>query len=70
MDGGPRSGTPHEGEPVEAALARLSDLDDRPVAEHAEVFESLHHTLQQALDATVAAPDDPTPPSDAGGGRP
>lgn len=31
------------------ALARLEELDQRPVAEHVEVFDGVHRLLQDAL---------------------
>lgn len=34
---------------VDAAVSQLRDLDDRPVAEHAEVFTAVHRALQDAL---------------------
>jgi hypothetical protein len=34
---------------VDAVLASLSDLDDRPVAEHVAAFESAHDRLRDAL---------------------
>lgn len=34
---------------VEAALAVLDTLDDRPVAEHVEAFDAVHRALQDAL---------------------
>ncbi|MCW2600627.1 MAG: hypothetical protein JWM02_2456 [Frankiales bacterium] len=34
---------------VDAALARLDGLDDRPVGEHVEVFDAVHRSLQDAL---------------------
>ena len=34
---------------VAEALRQLEDLPDRPVAEHVEVFDGLHRTLQDAL---------------------
>ncbi|HEU4910298.1 MAG TPA: hypothetical protein VFV76_00200 [Actinomycetes bacterium] len=34
---------------VAAALERLEGLADRPVAEHAEVYEDVHRVLQQSL---------------------
>lgn len=34
---------------VDAAVAQLAALDDRPVAEHAEVFTAVHRALQDAL---------------------
>jgi hypothetical protein len=36
-------------EQVEAALAALDELDDTPVAEHVEVFDRVHRSLQDAL---------------------
>jgi len=39
---------------VDAALARLDDLDEVPVHEHAEVFSDIHARLTAALaDATA-----------------
>lgn len=35
---------------VDAVLASLDGLDDRPVAEHVEVFEKAHERLRRALD--------------------
>ncbi len=39
------------GEPpaVVAALSRLDGLEDRPTAEHVEVFDEVHRLLQDAL---------------------
>ena len=34
---------------VAAALARLDQLDQRPVAEHVEVLDGVHRQLQDAL---------------------
>lgn len=34
---------------VEDALALLDQLDEKPVAEHVEVFDALHRSLQDAL---------------------
>jgi hypothetical protein len=34
---------------VEHALALLDDVDDKPVAEHVEVFDGVHRALQDAL---------------------
>ena len=31
------------------ALARLDELDQRPVAEHVELFDGVHRLLQDAL---------------------
>ena len=35
--------------PVARALDRLTGLDDRPVAEHVEVYDAVHRLLQDAL---------------------
>jgi hypothetical protein len=34
---------------VEAALGLLDDLEERPVADHVEVFDAVHRALQDAL---------------------
>ena len=34
---------------VDDALALLDGLDDKPVAEHVEVFDAVHRSLQDAL---------------------
>ena len=34
---------------VDAALARLEGLEERPVEEHPEVFEAVHGALRSAL---------------------
>ena len=39
----------HPTSPVDDALARLDGLDDLPVAEHVEVFDAVHRSLQDAL---------------------
>ena len=36
-------------EQVDVALALLDGLDDTPVAEHVEVFDQVHRSLQDAL---------------------
>ena len=38
-------------EQVDAALALLDGLDERPVGEHVEVFDAVHRSLQDALAA-------------------
>ncbi len=40
-----RTGNPR----VDAALARLAELDGRPAAEHVEIYEDVHRRLQEAL---------------------
>ncbi len=39
---------------VDAALAVLEDLQDRPVAEHVAVFETAHRALRAALSGSDA----------------
>ena len=36
---------------VDTALARLEDLEARPVAEHVAVYDEVHRLLQDALAA-------------------
>ncbi len=36
---------------VAAALALLDGIEERPVAEHVEVFDAVHRSLQDALAA-------------------
>ena len=38
-----------QGDPVEAVLATLDGLEDRPVAEHVAVFEHAHESLRRVL---------------------
>lgn len=55
----PTSGTPSPQEPhraaarareaIAAAMAGLDGLDERPLAEHVEVFDRIHATLADAL---------------------
>ena len=35
--------------PVEAALARLDDVDELPVVDHVVVYDEVHRLLQDAL---------------------
>ena len=37
------------GSPVDAALGLLDGLDELPVSDHVEVFDSVHRALQDAL---------------------
>ncbi|WP_159081635.1 hypothetical protein [Nocardioides sediminis] len=48
-EGGPDEVATGVGE-VDAVLATLDRLADRPVAEHVEVFEKAHERLRRALD--------------------
>ena len=44
-------GTPDNGLPeIHSALTTLDTLDARPVVEHVEVFETIHQSLQAALE--------------------
>ncbi|MET1060080.1 MAG: hypothetical protein ABWX84_10805 [Nocardioides sp.] len=43
---------------VDAVLASLEGLEDRPISEHVEVFEHAHEQLRRALDG---AGDEATP---------
>jgi hypothetical protein len=43
---------------VEAAVARLDDLAERPVGEHAEVFDDIHQRLRDALEEAAVEPAD------------
>ena len=40
---------------VDEVVQRVSQLADRPVVEHVEVFERAHEQLRRALDAQPAA---------------
>ena len=41
---------PHEaGSSVADVLSRLDEVQDRPLAEHVEVFDGVHRALQAAL---------------------
>ena len=51
-DGTAEHSDDQSGDPrVQAALARLTELDDRPVSEHVAVFEDVHRRLHEALTA-------------------
>ncbi|CAM3750251.1 hypothetical protein [Nocardioides zeicaulis] len=45
-------------EHVDAVLAEVAGLSDRPVAEHVAVFERAHEQLRRALDAAPPATDE------------
>lgn len=53
-----RTGQPR----VDAVIAAVEQLEERPIEEHVGVFEAAHEELRRALDATE--PDDVEP--DAG----
>lgn len=40
---------------VDAAVARLAELDERDVDEHADVFDDIHRTLGKVLDGSGSA---------------
>ena len=61
---GEASREPATGEPrVDAALARLDELDGRPVTEHRPVFEDVHRRLRDVLGELDTR--DPSPAQDA-----
>jgi hypothetical protein len=41
---------------VDDAVARLQELSDRPVGEHAEVFDDIHRRLRDALEEAAVEP--------------
>lgn len=51
-EAGPQTAPATEtGEPrVDAAVARLTELDDLPIADHVAVFDDVDQRLRQALD--------------------
>ena len=57
---------PATGEPrVDATLARLVELDGRPVTEHRPIFEDVHRRLRDVLGELDTR--EPSPPEDAAG---
>jgi hypothetical protein len=64
----PEAARPETGDPrVDEALARLADLNGRPVEEHPAVFEQVHGGLTAALGALDSGGDDIPGPSGHGG---
>jgi hypothetical protein len=56
---------PHDGEPpitglsaVDEAVARLADLDRRPVSEHHEALTAAHEVLHTELQSSSGRSDD------------
>ena len=47
---------------VDAAVARLHDLQDRPVGEHVEVYDDIHARLRDALEDAAVEPASPQQP--------
>jgi hypothetical protein len=41
---------------VDDAVARLDLLTERPVGDHAEVFDDIHHRLRDALEEAAVEP--------------
>ena len=41
---------------VDDAVARLQQLSDRPVGEHAEIFDDIHRRLREALEEAAVEP--------------
>jgi len=64
--GAPRTAT---GEPrVDAALARLDELDGLPVTEHRAVFEDVHRRIRDVLgELDSGQPREPGPATGAAG---
>jgi hypothetical protein len=61
----PRDGEVREGDlpstglaAVDEAVARLADLDERPVSEHHEVLAAVHEVLHAELQASSGRADD------------
>lgn len=50
----PRPSDPHEN--VRSAMAALDGLAGRPLAEHVDAFERVHHALGDALAGPSGAP--------------
>jgi hypothetical protein len=59
-----QSAPPAESE-VAAALRRLDQLGDLPPAEHVEVYESVHRSLQESLAQAADPGEDRDPPRSA-----
>jgi len=56
-DKGPTTSAGGFGDPrVDDAVARLQELDERPVSEHAEVFDDIHRQLRDALEEAAVEP--------------
>ncbi|MFC4785215.1 hypothetical protein ACT8ZV_12100 [Nocardioides sp. MAHUQ-72] len=53
---------------VDAVIAAVEELEERPIEEHVGVFETAHEQLRKALDAQPGperpAPGRPAPPAD------
>lgn len=48
------------GEPaVDAVVARLAELDERPTVEHADIYEEVHRRLDGLLRGAAAEPGPP-----------
>lgn len=44
---------------VDAVVARLAELDERPTVEHADVYEEVHRRLDGLLRGAAAEPGPP-----------
>jgi hypothetical protein len=59
VDDGPTTSGGGFGDPrVDDAVARLEELPERPVGEHAEVFDDIHQQLRGALEEAAVEPAD------------
>ncbi|MGH3471681.1 MAG: hypothetical protein ACRDPG_06515 [Nocardioidaceae bacterium] len=54
---------------VDAAVARLADLDSLDLDAHAAVYEQIHQDLHQALDANPSPDSNPSPANPSGSDR-
>jgi hypothetical protein len=58
-DGDPSTDDDEFGDPrVDDAVARLQGLAERPVGEHAEIFDDIHQRLRDALEEAAVEPAD------------
>lgn len=49
---------------VDAVIAAVEELEERPIEEHVGVFETAQEQLRRALDAQQPTPPAPQPPAD------
>jgi len=51
-------------ESVDAVIAAVEELEERPIEEHVGVFETAQEQLRRALDTQQPTPPAPQPPGD------
>jgi hypothetical protein len=51
-------------ESVDAVIAAVEELEERPIEEHVGVFETAQEQLRRALDTQQPTPPAPRPPAD------